>query len=286
LAGVLKERVMSVETVQSEQGVANTQNFDNQAALEKNANLAEQLKQGAPDAMKQIGIPTGGGRQESAMDYVGVDAVASGSKYTMAIKSAATVWDQSRSPGGGIKGDLGRSRQSRFYPSNGLSDDMKQINSQRRENNKRDKRIAGNDDILARVNISGQSLTDSPAVGMSVPGKLVTALSMAANYIGTVVKKIYNNIQTAMENINNPSLQSLVERLGRGHDDAERVAARLTPDQQRQMEVGKGLDFLVQQANQTNDHSIDSKTGGFKNAPNSPNSPNAPSAPTPPGQSK
>jgi hypothetical protein len=269
---------MSVDTVQSEQGVANTQNFDNQAAVLKYSNLAEQLKQGDPDAMKQVGtMPTGGGRKDSALDYVGADAVVSGSKYTVAIKSAATVWDQARSPGGGITGDLGRSRDSRFMPSNGYFDDKAAINEKKREMGKLARGRASKADVVERANIAGSSLTSHAPVGMSVPSKFVGALTAVAAYIGTVLKKILNNIQTAQENINTPSLQSLTERLGRGDDDAERQVARLTPDQQRQMEVGKGQSFLAQQANQTNDVYIDRNTNTFKA-----NAPSAPSAPSPP----
>ncbi|MDP2207119.1 MAG: hypothetical protein Q8K65_12530 [Alphaproteobacteria bacterium] len=272
---------MSVETVQSEQGATNTQSFDNQAAFERNANMAEQLKQGAPDALKQLGaMPSGGGRQDSALDYVGADAVASGSKYSMAIKSAATVWDQARSPGGGITGDLGRSKQSRFMPSNGHRDDMKEINAQRRAMSKQARSRAGKADILERANIAGDSLTGHAPVGMSIPSKFVAALGAAAAYIGTVIKKIHNNMETALENIKAPSLQRIVEDLGRGFSTAEEFMRGITPDLQRQMEVGKSQSFLAQQANQTNDVFVDRNTGGLKTAPN------APSAPSPSGQSK
>lgn len=257
-----RERAMSIETVQNEQGAANTQGFDNQAAFEKNANLVEDLKKGAPDALKQVGgAPTGGGRQDSALDYVSPDAALSGSKAGIALKSAATVMDQARGPD--RMGDLGRSKDSRFMPSNGYFDDRSAIKEKTREMSKQAKSRAGKADLMERSNLAGASLTASPAVGMSVQSKFASTLTAAAAYIGSVIKKIYNNMETALDNILRPSAQRISDGLRTGDNSMELWANQETPEQQRLREGQAAISIRGMTANQSHDFFVDRNTGGF-----------------------
>lgn len=282
---------MSVSTVQNEQGGG--QLVDNQAEIQKNLLAMQQALDGKSGGGG--GTVSGPSAPSSDIDpflSVGI----TGSKYAKGAEIAMTAMsDGAKKPGSDMMFGGGNKKGSRFTQihDGGISAMPSSYADRKlmaKMMAKPDKKELADRKLAAQINgatstVGGHSYAHGNSAvvgsGAKISGASIGALSAAPEILSDpLLKKYQDNINTATNNMNSPSLQRIVEGLGRGDANAEDFARKLTPDQQRQMEVGKSQSFLAQQANQTNDVFVDRNTGGLKTAPN------APSAPTPPGQSK